>query len=299
MSGGTGSGRRRGIMAGMRLTGWCHASLSGPTPRRSAGSSPMIRSGGVCRKCASFPAKRWTRPDCVAGAGRPRDTPQVDTAYLWDGDQLAAEAPLHLGGRIDWARAVKWHFADEGGFTPIAKELPDGALLHIVSDHLGTPKEMFDAKGELVWAADHHVWGAVRTVRPTALWRSSPATTRSTPSSTAPCASPAIRRLRDRPLLQPPAPLRSADRTVCKSSPIGLAGADRPQGYVSNPAAWVDELGLSASLGKPFSGDVFRYENPARVSTTWDAHPGNIAASHRYSGQAKAVSTDRCRTQLH
>jgi RHS repeat-associated protein len=92
------------------------------------------------------------------------DTPEVGTAYLWDGDQLAAEAPLHLGGRIDWPRAVKWHYED-GGFTPIAKQLPDGEFLHIVSDHLGTPKEMFDAKGALVWSADHHVWGAVRTAR--------------------------------------------------------------------------------------------------------------------------------------
>jgi uncharacterized protein RhaS with RHS repeats len=92
------------------------------------------------------------------------DTPHVGTSYLWDGDQLVAEAPLHLGGWIDWGKSIQWHYED-GGFTPIAKQLPDGTILHIVSDHLSTPKEMFDAKGALVWSVDHHVWGSVRTVR--------------------------------------------------------------------------------------------------------------------------------------
>ena len=225
---------------------------------------------------------RWPEPQGRA------DTPQVGTAFLWDGDQLAAEAPLHLGGRIDWPQAVKWHYADEGGFTPIAKELPDGALLHIVSDHLGTPKEMFDAKGELVWAADHHVWGAVRTVRTQGALALKPSHDPQPAELHCPWRFPGQYEDSETGLYYNRQ--RHYDPLTgqyASPDPIGLAGGDRPQGYVSNPAAWVDELGLSASLGKPFSGDVFRYENPARVSTTWDAHPGNIAASHRYSGPGK------------
>jgi RHS repeat-associated protein len=176
------------------------------------------------------------------------DTPEVGTAYLWDGDQLAAEAPLHLGGRIDWARAVKWHYED-GGFAPIVKALPDGAFLHIVSDHLGTPREMFDAKGALVWSADHHVWGAVRTAR--------------AQGSLAPKPSP------DPHLAELHCPFRFPGQyedaetglyynrhrhydpltgQYASPDPIGLAGGDRPQGYVSNPSVWVDPFGLSAAL---------------------------------------------------
>jgi len=36
--------------------------------------------------------------------------------------------------------------------------------------------------------------------------------------------------------------------------------------------------------GVEFEGTVFRLENPERVATTFDAHAGNIAADHRYSG---------------
>ena len=36
--------------------------------------------------------------------------------------------------------------------------------------------------------------------------------------------------------------------------------------------------------GKAFEGTVYRLENPDRIDTTFDAHPGNVAANHRYSG---------------
>lgn len=41
--------------------------------------------------------------------------------------------------------------------------------------------------------------------------------------------------------------------------------------------------------GKPFEGPVHRLENPARLSSTFDAHPGNVAANHRYSGPGKGA----------
>ena len=34
---------------------------------------------------------------------------------------------------------------------------------------------------------------------------------------------------------------------------------------------------------------IFRLENPARVNTTFDAHAGNIAANHRYSGSGQGA----------
>jgi YD repeat-containing protein len=50
----------------------------------------------------------WPQPE-----GR-TDTPAVGTFFLWDGDQLTAEAPLHLGGHVEWGRATQWLYADEG-----------------------------------------------------------------------------------------------------------------------------------------------------------------------------------------
>ena len=37
--------------------------------------------------------------------------------------------------------------------------------------------------------------------------------------------------------------------------------------------------------GVSFDGTVYRLEDPARVDTTFDAHAGNIASDHRYSGE--------------
>ena len=41
--------------------------------------------------------------------------------------------------------------------------------------------------------------------------------------------------------------------------------------------------------GVKFEGTVHRLEDPARVGTTFDAHPGNVAANHRYSGPGKGA----------
>ncbi|WP_210168826.1 RHS domain-containing protein, partial [Methylobacterium sp. Leaf100] len=90
--------------------------------------------------------------------GRP---PVVGIAYLWDGDVVAEEAPLRLDGGIDWGDATRWHY-EPGGFVPVAKETPEGSLHYIVTDHLGTPREVFGEAGDLVWAAEYRTWGAVR-----------------------------------------------------------------------------------------------------------------------------------------
>jgi RHS repeat-associated protein len=181
----------------------------------------------------------WPQPE-----GR-TDTPAVGTFFLWDGDQLTAEAPLHLGGHVEWGRATQWLYADEGSHTPIAKRMPDGTTLSIVADHLGTPKEMFDAKGTLVWAADHHVWGAVRTVR----------------TSGALAPKPSQDPAEHHCPFRFPGQYEDAETGLyynrhrhydpltgqyASPDPIGLAGGDRPQGYVGNPGIWTDPLGLAA-----------------------------------------------------
>ncbi|MGV1826927.1 RHS repeat-associated core domain-containing protein [Agrobacterium vitis] len=203
-------------------------------------------------------AIRW--PSLVGGDGVPRqtktasdaadtdhDVPEVGTAYLWDGDHMVAEAPLSLDGHIAWDQATHWNFED-GSHRLLAKQLPSGEMLAIVSDHLGTPKEMFDAKGTLIWAADHHVWGAIRTTKT--------------------FGSLAALPKHDRPPDELHCPWRfpgqyeDAETGLCYNrhrhydpltgqyaspDPIGLAGGDRPQGYVENPHTAVDVFGLSAS----------------------------------------------------
>jgi RHS repeat-associated protein len=84
-------------------------------------------------------------------------------AYLWDGDVIAEEIPLGIDGTPQFDRAVSWHF-EPGTFRPLAKEEPKDRLTYVVTDHLGTPRELFGEAGEAVWAAEYHTWGTMRRV---------------------------------------------------------------------------------------------------------------------------------------
>jgi RHS repeat-associated protein len=61
------------------------------------------------------------------------------------------------------ASPVTWLFHPES-FSPLAK-LVNGERYAIVADHLGTPRVMYDAAGDEVWAADLGAFGELREVR--------------------------------------------------------------------------------------------------------------------------------------
>ncbi|MEF2074861.1 RNase A-like domain-containing protein [Consotaella aegiceratis] len=158
---------------------------------------------------------------------------------------MVAEAPLHLDGRIAWADGVRWHFEEET-HRLLAKELPGGEMLAVVTDPLGTPKEMFDARGRLVWAADHHVWGAVRAVEVRGALAMKPAHARAPDALACPWRFPGQYEDAETGLYYNRH--RHYDPLTghyTSPDPIGLAGGDRPQAYVQNPTVWTDPLGLS------------------------------------------------------
>ncbi|MEF2074898.1 RHS repeat domain-containing protein [Consotaella aegiceratis] len=160
---------------------------------------------------------------------------------------MVAEAPLHLDGQIAWDEGIRWHFEEET-HRLLAKELPGGEMLAVVTDPLGTPKEMFDARGRLVWAADHHVWGAVRAVEVRGALAMKPAHARAPDALACPWRFPGQYEDAETGLYYNRH--RHYDPLTghyASPDPIGLAGGDRPQAYVPNPTVWVDPLGLSAS----------------------------------------------------
>jgi type VI secretion system secreted protein VgrG len=74
---------------------------------------------------------------------------------MWDGDWMIKEARIgktsHEGNAVTYVR----HPDHEGPLTRLA----DGQVWHYVTDHLGTPQEMYDQDGEIVWAADFSAYG--------------------------------------------------------------------------------------------------------------------------------------------
>ena len=75
--------------------------------------------------------------------------------FLWDGDVIARE--VVNGQAVDW-------FFEPRSFRPLAR-LEAGSLSYVVTDHLGTPKEVLSSEGALLWSSDHDTWGSLRTIR--------------------------------------------------------------------------------------------------------------------------------------
>ncbi|CAM5372476.1 hypothetical protein MAUB1S_06378 [Mycolicibacterium aubagnense] len=198
----------------------------------------------------------------LAQTWHPNDLPAVGTAYLWDGDHMIAEAPLHLGGRIAWDKSTRWLFHENDFYChkllakqlPAGAKLPDGTTLAeptvfpIVCDQLGTPKEMFDDKGNLVWATDHHVWGDVRSTRTYGNLVAKPAHDRLPDTIACPWRFPGQYEDAETGLYynrhRHYDPLTGQ---YASPDPIGLEGGDRPQGYVDVPLTSFDVLGLARS----------------------------------------------------
>ena len=154
--------------------------------------------------------------------------------FLWTGDVLRAES----GDAADPLATI--YLYEPASFRPLAQvrrgaATTPGAVYHYHLDHLGTPQELTNDNGDLVWAADLKAWGGVRRTY----------------------------------VEQVPNPLRfqgqyhdtetglhynryryySPDEgCFIGQDPIRLAGGSNIAAYVPNPVQWIDPLGL-ACLG--------------------------------------------------
>ena len=75
------------------------------------------------------------------------------SAFTWDGDVPIEETPLREGGTPDYDARTDWHY-EPGSFAPLAKVAAE-RLSYVVTDHLGTPRELLSEKGEVEWAASY------------------------------------------------------------------------------------------------------------------------------------------------
>ncbi|RYY76051.1 MAG: RHS repeat protein [Gammaproteobacteria bacterium] len=73
------------------------------------------------------------------------------TKYLWAGDQLAQEQRNQI---------KKTYVYEPESFKPIAM-VQDGEIYHYHLDHLGTPRELTNEQGKVVWKAQYKTYGNV------------------------------------------------------------------------------------------------------------------------------------------
>jgi RHS repeat-associated protein len=132
-------------------------------------------------------------------------------------------------------------------------------LYPIVCDHLGTPKELYNAQGECVWQAQHSLWGKLSLVKSKSYNPTQAVIEQNAGSND-------YKEDLDFQLPNHSCELRFAGQWFDAESglhynynryydpnsgqylsqdPIGLAGGFRTQAYVADPVHWVDPLGLA------------------------------------------------------
>jgi len=182
---------------------------------------------GQLRAVITPEGERWTYEYDAFGRRVSKSGPSGTTTYVWDGSVLAEEiSPTH---------SSSWHY-EPGTFRPLAK-VENGTTYACVVDQVGTPRELVTRTGELAWSARLTAFGQLETLNT---------------NSTTDCPI----RFQGQWFDQESGLHYNWNRyyepetgRYLTSDPTGLDGGARSYGYVHNPLAWADPLGLAGSDG--------------------------------------------------
>lgn len=147
-----------------------------------------------------------------------------ETRFVWDGATVVHEIDSRDG-------LTTWHWSPDGEHL-LARER-GGRIYAITTDHLGTPTEMYDERGELVWQMRLDVWGLAELSvgeRADCPWR--------WPGQYED-AETGLYYNRHR-YYSP------EDGRYLSQDPLRLEGGLALYGYVEDPTSWIDPLGLNA-----------------------------------------------------
>ena len=251
---------------------------------------------GLNRLCAVHTPRGTSRYRYDAlGRRIAKTTPDGERHFVWDGVRLVGETPS--GSMAD----ARWYVYEPGSFRPLAciergagakpsaLELAFPALAapratpaqvyYYHLDEIGTPREMTDARGRVVWSARYRAWGALALAE--------------------------IHEI-DNPLRFQGQyhdvetglhynQQRYYDPSVGRflnQDPIGLAGGLNAYSYVRDPLSWVDPRGLASEALLSQLGDnagsrgVYRFTDSSGrtyvgsttdqdFATRLDQHMGN------------------------
>ncbi|MFQ1700256.1 RHS repeat-associated core domain-containing protein [Loktanella agnita] len=187
--------------------------------------------GRRVRRLKVVAGRRDEEIDLQPGEGR---------AYQWDGDQIVADAPIYADGTVAWDAAEAWIY-EPGTFRPMAKLAGDD-LYYVVTDHIGTPRELVSEDGKrTAWRAKFGLWGNAEKID---IWRGEAAN-----GGEVTCNIRFQGQWADEESGLHYNRFRYYDAEAgqyLSSDPIKLEGGPRPIGYVSDPNYSVDPLGLAS-----------------------------------------------------
>ncbi|WP_284694812.1 RHS repeat-associated core domain-containing protein [Proteus mirabilis] len=168
--------------------------------------------------------------------------------YLWSGDQLIEETPIYADGTLAESQQIQWLY-QPGEITPTAR-YQQGKLHYVVTDHQGTPREIFSEGGQASWAGRLNTWGQMQ------FWRYREGKAENDPNYTE-CPFRFAGQYEDEESGLYYNRFRYYDKETgqyLSPDPIGLLGGLNPYGYVHCPTGWVDPFGLECCPGK-ITGD--------------------------------------------
>ncbi|WP_051114770.1 RHS repeat-associated core domain-containing protein [Actinokineospora enzanensis] len=159
--------------------------------------------------------------------------------FVWDGTRLAEQ--VHTSGGGTWTTTWDYHpdtghpitQIDQGRLRGAPQDIIDRRFHAIVTDLVGTPTELVDPSGTVVWRHATTLWGG--PVLP--------------PQRTGPsCPLRFAGQYADEETGWHYNYFRYYDPSTGRYTspdPLGLEGGENPHAYVPNPMYWTDPLGLS------------------------------------------------------
>lgn len=159
-----------------------------------------------------------------------KQTDQKRVEFLWMGDILLSETT-----QVAEASHSKTYLFQPGTFEPIAF-VQDKQIYHYHLDHLGTPQEITNSKGKLVWAASYRAYGNLAIAHKDEVENNLRFQGQYFDEETG------LHYNRFR-YYDP-----NCGRFI-NQDPIGLLGGLNNYLYVPNPTGWVDPFGLTAKPG--------------------------------------------------
>ncbi|MCH4257326.1 MAG: RHS domain-containing protein [Proteus vulgaris] len=207
--------------------------------------------------------------------------------YLWSGDQMVQETPIYADGTPAYDSQIQWLY-QPNEITPTAR-YQRGKLHYVVTDHQGTPREIFSEKGIVSWAGRLNTWGQM------AFWQSHDNYADNDPEYTE-CHFRFAGQYEDKESGLYYNRFRYYDKDTgqyISPDPIGLLGGFNPYGYVYCPTGWVDPFGLAGCPIREINGTKIYGKGQKDGTPGHDQFSEVIANKLAMSGQFKAIYLNR------
>jgi len=195
-----------------------------------------------------------------------KQTEQGETRFRHDGPRLLSERQ---------GEESRTYVFEIGGFRPLAQIDHSGTsearVYHYHLDHLGTPREMTDAEGKIVWSAQYRAYGNLALADVAEI--DNPIRFQGQYYDAETGLHYNLNRYYD----------PSLGRFI-HQDPIGLRGGSNIYAYVQNPSNWIDPLGLS-------SEDLDGFQR--RTPTPGDQDHLTARAARRAAMRSQNIPTSR------